>query len=202
MIKHKQEQIKWTVVADSTTELGTEEDRGSLGVTNFNVHDYATSVVIGQLFLHIAFPDWWLKVHKLNRGVDAFNMGKASQQKIWLFTSEEEFLIRLGMLIGASEYGVKGKELWVVNGDRKEDGEDGWLSLVPHPHFDHFMKCYRFKDFRHFLPDIFVDEQLKDEDDPWWKFVGAVAEFNQHRWDIVKASSWKMSDESMSAYHP
>ena len=28
MIKHKQGQIKWTVVADLTTELGTEEDRG------------------------------------------------------------------------------------------------------------------------------------------------------------------------------
>ena len=70
------------------------------------------------------------------------------------------------------------------------------------PHFDHFMKCYMFKDFCHFLLAIFVDEQLKDENDPWWKFVGAVAEFNQHRWNIVKVSSWKMSDELMSAYHP
>ena len=68
---------------------------------------------------------------------------------------------------------MKGKELWVVNSDRKEAGEDGWLSLVPHPHFDHFMKCYSFKDFH-----IFVDDQLKDKDDPWWKFVGVVAEFN------------------------
>ena len=99
----------------------------------------------------------------------------------------------------------------------EEDGEDGWLSLVPHPHFDHFMKCYTFKDFHHFLLDCFVDEQLKDhhflldsfvdeqrkdEDEPWWKFVGAVAEFNQHRQDMVKASLWKMSDESMSAYCP
>ena len=63
------------------------------------------------------------------------------------------------------------------------------------------MKCYRFKDLHHFLLDIFVDEQLKDEDDPWWNFAGAVEKFNQHRQDIVKASSWKMSDESMSAYH-
>ena len=102
MIMHKQEQIKWAVVADSTTELGTEEDRGSLGVTNFNVHDYAMTVVLGWLFLHIAFPDWWLKAHKLNWGVDAFNMGKKSQQKIRLFT-EEEFLIGLGLLIGASQ---------------------------------------------------------------------------------------------------
>ena len=56
MIKHKQELIKWTVVADSTTELGTEEDRDSLGVMNFNVHDYATSVMkpvkLGCLFTH------------------------------------------------------------------------------------------------------------------------------------------------------
>jgi len=94
---------------------------------------------------------------------------------------------------------MKDKELWVVNSDRKEDGEDGSLSLVPHPHFDCFMKCYRFKDVGHFLLDIFVDEQLKDDDDPWWKIVTAVVEFNQHRQDIVKASLWKMSDESISA---
>ena len=117
-----------------------------------------------------------------------FNVRKSNHQRVWLVFIVEAFLVELGLLIGALDYVVKGKELWVINGDRKEDGEEACLSLVTHPQFDHFMKCYRFKDFHQFLPDIFVDEQLKDISDPWWKFVGAVAVFNQHRWDIVKAS--------------
>jgi len=63
------------------------------------------SVVIGWLFLHISFPDWQLKVHKLNRGVDTFNVRKTNHQTIWSFT-EEEVLVRLGLLIGTLEYDV------------------------------------------------------------------------------------------------
>ena len=48
-----------------------------------------------------------------------------------------------GLLIGASEYGVKGKDPWVANGDRKEDGEKQWSSMGPHSNFDPFMKCYK-----------------------------------------------------------
>ena len=59
------------------------------------------------------------------------NFSGELMHKMWEDKSTEDLVIhrgrvfiRLGLLIGTSEYGVKGKELWVVNSDRKENEED------------------------------------------------------------------------------
>jgi hypothetical protein len=57
--------------------------------------------------------------------------------------SEAEFLVGLGLTIGAVEYGSKGSRLW-LNG-RKKTEDDEWHSILPHPNFDHFMLEYCFK---------------------------------------------------------
>jgi len=64
------------------------------------------------------------------------------------------------------------------------------------------MSYSRFKDFRRFLPVIWFDFQLKDASDPWWKFAGAVKEFNDIQRERVQASSWKVIDELMCAWRP
>jgi len=53
--------------------------------------------------------------------------------------SESEFLVALGLIIGAVEYGNKGSSLWL---NRKKSTETDWLSILPHPNFDHFMLEY------------------------------------------------------------
>jgi hypothetical protein len=35
--------------------------------------------------------------------------------------------------------------------------------------------------------------------DPWWEFSAAIKEFNKKQQDLIRASSWKVEDESMSA---
>jgi hypothetical protein len=49
-------------------------------------------------------------------------------------------------------------------------------SLVP-PQFEQFMPFSRFKDFCHILPEIHVDESIK-ETNPWYQFSDAVDKFN------------------------
>lgn len=118
--------------------------------------------------------------------------------------SAQEFLIGLGLLIGAAEFAQQGKDLFISQDQKKScDGDvENWSSLIPHPSFDCHMSYSRFKDFRHFLPEIWFDFQLKDEGDPWWMFAGAVKEFNDIRRERVHASSWKVIDELMSAWRP
>jgi len=77
-----------------------------------------------------------------------------------------------------------------------------WSSLIPHPSFASYMSYSRFKDFRRFLPVIWFDFQLKDASDPWWKFAGAVKEFNDIQRERVQASSWKVINELMCAWRP
>jgi hypothetical protein len=38
--------------------------------------------------------------------------------------------------------------------------------------------------------------------DPWWESSSAVQEFNQQQRNLIKASNWKVEDESMSAWCP
>ncbi len=79
--------------------------------------------------------------------------------------------------------------------------KENWDSLVSHPSFDNHMSYSRFKEFRRFLPEIWVNEAAKDED-PWYKFSSAIDDFNDIRRTSITTSRWKVADESMSAWRP
>jgi hypothetical protein len=53
-----------------------------------------------------------------------------------------------------------------------------WCSFLPNPNFDRLMLEYCCKQFWKILPSIYEDQSLKDSGDPWWKFSGALTEFN------------------------
>ena len=91
--------------------------------------------------------------------------------------------------------------LW-REGDQVGQEVEEWQSMVPHPEFDKIIKLYRWKEFRTFLPYAFQSQKLKDENDPWWRFEGAVQEFNNNRFDRIQIARWLCIDESMSAWRP
>ena len=111
--------------------------------------------------------------------------------------SEQEFIVQFGLLIAAAGFGDNGKELW--SGDKKD--ESALESIMPKVTFDKFMPLYR-KEFRLFVPCMYEDGQATEEEDPWWLFALCVSESNSHQQNIIISSTWKVFDESMSAYHP
>ena len=112
-------------------------------------------------------------------------------------------MVGLGLMIGASEFGRKGNQLWTEsNGHSQGEEAEVWESMISEPRFDQYMKHYRFKDLRRFLPLAFQCEKLKEKGDPWWQFQWAVDEFNRLRADRILHSSWVAFDESMSAWRP
>jgi hypothetical protein len=109
----------------------------------------------------------------------------------------------LCLLIGASEFGKRGNQLWTEsNGHIIGVDAEVWVSMISEPRFDQYMKHYRFKDFRCFLPLAFQCEKLKEKGNPWWQFQWAIDQFNQFRGDRIINSRWVAFDESMSAWHP
>ena len=201
IIKSGRDQICWTVESEHDPPpedcLSHTQPGMPLGLTDFIVSEYRQDEVLCCLFLHLSFKDWKTKVLLLNEAI------KHSKAKVKAFTAQE-FLIGLGLLIGSAEFAQQGKDLFVSRDQKKCGGGDIeiWSSLIPHPSFDCHMSYSRFKDFRRFLPEIWYDFQLKDEGDPWWMFAGAVSEFNDIRRERVRASSWKVIDELMSAWRP
>ena len=91
-----------------------------------------------------------------------------------------------------------GMNLWSM-GDADDD--HFFTRVVPSAHFEKFMKLYRFKQFRKFVPTMFEDEALKETDE-WWKFQPAVDEFNWIRQNRVLFAFWMIVDETMSAWRP
>jgi hypothetical protein len=188
------EQVVWKVVTEHHVEV--ERDTDDLGLIGNDLLAAVDNSTIGKIFLKLTFADWKEKVDCLNTAIEERNTENPKSQRVRSFT-ESEFLVCLGLLIGAPEYGIKGPSLW-QNGK----GEDSaWLSIMPHPNFDRFIPEYRFQHFREFFPFLFQDDTVKDID-PWWQFSGAMKEFNNNRFRLVKGAKVKAIDESMCAYRP
>jgi hypothetical protein len=188
--------MKWKVISEHEPEEVLQDEVGKFGLCDFNLKEYRQDDVLCYLFLKLTFLNWKEKV-------DLFNASyKKSGLKGRLF-SRQEFLTGLGLLIAAAEFSQNGKELF-RKGDQKcydENDKENWTSMVPHPGFDNYMSYSRFKEFRRFLPDIWVDETRK-EMDPWYKFSSAIDDFNMIRRTSIRFSKWKVADESMSAWRP
>jgi hypothetical protein len=77
-----------------------------------NICSYNNDQVLFSLFLHLAFTDWREKVDKLNYGI------KKSEAKVRQF-SGAEFLLGLGLMIGAAEFAQIGKELFKFDDQKR-----------------------------------------------------------------------------------
>jgi hypothetical protein len=195
-IRQRNQVIRWQVVEESVADV--EDDATMrLGLRDTSLLHVANEEAIGKLFLHLLAPRWQDKLGKMNCAVEQHNSSERGT-KIRPF-SKSEFLVAIGLIVGAVEYGTKGASLW-LNGKRSSEAD--WCSILPHPNFDRFMLEYRFKQFRQFLPSMYEDQSLKDSGDPWWKFAGAVTEFNLHHLKSINGSKVKVVDESMCAYRP
>lgn len=107
--------------------------------------------------------------------------------------TENEWWTFFGIILSAHCYGDGGSSLW-----SKSDEGDGILSA---PNMDQYMKEWRFKEIKKYIPMIYADNSRKN-DDPWWQFVSGVDQFNSNRSYRVASSIWKVFDESMSAFRP
>jgi hypothetical protein len=157
----------------------------------------AKEEAIGKSFLHLLAPRWQDKLGKMNCAVEQHNSSERGT-KIHPF-SESEFLVDIGLIVGAVQYGTKGSSLW-LNGKRSSEAD--WCSILPHLNCDCFMLEYCFKQFWQFLPSMYEDQSLKDSGDLWWRFAGAFTECNLHHLKSINGSKVKVVDESMCAYWP
>jgi hypothetical protein len=133
-----------------------------LGLRDTSLLHVAKEEAIGKLFLHHLAPRWQDKLGKMNCAVEQHNSSERGT-KIHPF-SEFEFLVAIGLIVGAVKYGTKGSSLW-LNGKRSSEAD--WCSILSHPNFDRFMLEYCFKQFQQFLPSMYEDQSLKVSGDPW-----------------------------------
>ena len=74
--------------------------------------------------------------------------------------------------------------------------------LSPRINFGKYMKHWRFKQIKTYVPQVMESKELKEHADDWWRFKTRVDEFNETRKRELLTSHVLVFDESMSAYIP
>ena len=108
-LKKGREELVWTVVEGSDPMLPSQE-RSRIGLCGINLHHLPKDMCLALMFLHLTFPGYNHKLDKMITGITTEN----SEAAMWvkLFTLPE-VLMGLGLLIGSSGFGEKGKMLWL-----------------------------------------------------------------------------------------
>ena len=128
LMRQRNETITWKVIEESHADV--EKEATDLGVQGMNLYEYSHGEVFGKLFLSLTFPDWTQKLELLNTAIKQKNSKNPKSQRVRIF-SGSEFLVCLGLIVSAPEYGVKGSSLWQNNIGEKMKVTGNQLCLIP-----------------------------------------------------------------------
>ena len=126
---------------------------------------------------------------------------KERYQRVHREVTKQEYIIFHALLIGASAYAEQGDKLW-------SDYERGFGKkkkkrkvFVERVDYGKYMKAWRFKELKAYIPTVMEDDSKKDNDD-WWRFKTRVEAWNDTRKQKLFSSFVLVFDESMSAFVP
>ena len=137
------------------------------------------------------------EVEKVNKLIDKTNRdNKETYKRQFKQISKSEFVIFHALLIAASIFAEKGDKLWEEERPKKRRG------ISKSVNFGRWMKAWRFRQLKLFIPRLMECEEMKAAGDDWWRFKKRVNDFNANRVNNLYASHALVFDESMSAYTP
>ena len=150
-----------------------------------------------DMFWHLWPGDLNDAVSKINAAIiDENKSRKARYQRPIRIVSKEEYVTFHALLIGAAAHTEQGEKLWPDTRVKNK------VRSVFHPvDFGEYMKSWRFKEIKSFIPFAVADEARKNTDD-WWQFSTQIDKFNSKRKEVLHASHVLVFDESMSAFVP
>ena len=190
--------VVWTVIENHVAEAA-ERHNSNIGLKPEVLEEVMQnpSMIASSVFMKLMFGESFVpSVVKMNRAIQEYNENERPKRPIKLF-SNGDFLRCLSLFIGAVCFAANGNALW----KKKNDSEDGWITIEPAANFDRWMKLYRFKEWKRFFASIYADHSRKYTD-PWWKFVAGVEFFNLNRLKLLVASNHLCMDEMMVAFRP
>ena len=156
----------WMVIEESKPDSIEQQEQSHL----------SKDLIFANLFVQLKFgEDLHINIEKLNEEVRLYNNNERTSMRYKSFL-EQKFLIGLALMIGATGHGAKGSELQKAS-EYEEELKDDWPSLILQPDFGRFMLQNHFKEFCKFIPAIWVDQSISEQDQ-WWQFSGAVNDLN------------------------
>ena len=137
-------------------EAEQKEHEKKVGITTC---EYST-------LLSVFWRSWTIevqsKITKINIVIDVENiLRKERYQRVMRHMNMKEFKYFNVLMIGASVYGKQGTELWSKTNGVPKIRQTLSLGID----FGKYMKEWRFKEIKQFVPIVVGDELIKEEDD-------------------------------------
>ena len=139
-------------------------------------------------------------LEKLNMKITLENVkNKQNYKRAIRAVTRPEYIIFHALLIASAGHIHQGERLWKDTRGNRKKKRRGLLNDVD---FGRYIKWWRFKQIKFFIPFVMEDTEMKNSDVDWWKFKKRVIEHNESKVKTISASHVLVFDESMSAYIP
>ena len=213
--KNKDGKVVWKIVEDVDEDVFREIREYEVGLFDKKnvplfVNDSIDPTLEGGDDYNNTFWRLWPAsidndLDRLNEAIRKDNVERKKKfQRPIRTVTKAEFIIFHALLIGSSVHSAQGVRLWKedsllgINGKNEKKQRVGLSEKVD---FSKYMRLWRFKEIKRYVPIIMEDETMKESDD-WWRFKGRVELYNKKRQSEVNTSHILVFDESMSAFIP
>ena len=151
------------------------------------------------------FWDMWPRkidtdLERINVAIGKENVkNKESYKRSIRLVEKEEYLIFHALMIASVMYVQQGAMLWK---DARKNAKNNREGLSGDPDFGKFMKWWRFKQIKFFIPIVMEDTTMRDDDVDWWQFKNHIINHNDNKRRKICASHVLVFDESLSSFIP
>ena len=147
--------VTWTVVDNfDVPASNAPSDRPNIGLKKDDSwEDCPLNEKYGRIFLSLLWFPMEEQLRRLNQHINTHNNTlRTNEKKVKQFLYSE-IITAYALFIGAAGFAEKGVELFNL------ENETG--SIFAPASFDRWMKCYRFKQWKHFIVKVNEDEDKK-----------------------------------------
>ena len=170
------------------------EEFEDLGLRNFDFKNLPDTPA-GCVFLQLWPGSIDKQLQYLNRRIKVDNHKAPRSKRDVKLVTELEFMHFIAILILASCYEDRGRNLW------QDKGYDSYTTC-PNIKSLTKMSYNRFNDIKNVFVYAFSDMDKNTSNDPWFLVRELISDFGLNRKKNIAASISKTLDESMSAYKP
>jgi len=210
-INRKDGTVVWKVVPshsvtrDDFSEV-REEEEASMAAINLRVADVETYIEkddCSKILWDLWPTDIDEDINKLNDAIKIDNLKRKERYyRVIKAVSKGEYIIFHVLLIGISKHSDQGDKLFHDENSKFGARDKKHRQLSLRINFGKYMKHWRYKQIKTYVPQVMESKELKYWVDDWWRFKKRLDEFNETRNRELLTSHVLAFDEIMSTFIP
>ena len=139
-------------------------------------------------------------LERINIAIDTENTkNKESYKRTIRSVNKDEYFIFHALMIASMMYVQQGSALWKEARKNLKKRRVGFSDEID---FGEYMKWWRFKQIKYFVPIVMEDTTMQADGVDWWRFKDHIIKHNENKKQKIRSSHVHVFDESLSSFIP